>query len=202
MLATIIEYRNLESGEHIRRTSMLTRIMIMQMLTKQKYRNTLLTGNYNSMIKATALHDIGKIGISDTVLLKPGRLTDEEFETMKEHSIIGRQIVDSIAGTLPDDDMYLKYCREICNYHHEQWDGGGYPEGLKGEEIPLSARILSIVDVYDALVNTRCYKPPFSHEDALKIITDSRGKQFDPDLVDILLEVSGQFRDLEETLRD
>ena len=202
VLATIIEYRNLESGEHIRRTSLLTQIMVTRMLTKPKYRGVLLSGNFNSMIKATALHDIGKIGISDSILLKPGRLTEEEFEIMKTHATIGGEIVDSISEALPDDDMYLKYCKEICKFHHEQWDGNGYPTGLKGEEIPLSARILSIVDVYDALVNPRCYKPPFSHEDALKIITDSSGRQFDPDLVEILLEVSDKFWELEETLQD
>ncbi|MCL2391151.1 MAG: response regulator [Oscillospiraceae bacterium] len=202
ILATIIEYRNLESGAHIRRTTLLTEILIAKMLEMEKFRTTLLAENVLSLIKASALHDIGKIGISDNILLKPGKLSPEEFDIIKAHTSIGNQIIDNISATLPDTDMYLKHANDICHYHHERWDGLGYPCGLKGEEIPLSARIISIVDVYDALVNPRCYKGAYSHDVSLKIIAEGRGSQFDPDLVDIIPEVSAVFRSIEESYRD
>ena len=202
VLATIIEYRNLESGEHIRRTSMLTQIIVNRLLTVPGYREELLAGNTKSLVQATALHDIGKIGIPDSVLLKPGKLTDEEFEIMKTHAEIGGSIIDSIAEALPDNDNYLKYCKEICHFHHEQWGGRGYPTGLKGADIPLSARILSIVDVYDALVNPRVYKPAMTHEEAMGIIIDGSGTQFDPGIVDVLKDISEEFWTLEQSMRD
>jgi len=155
-----------------------------------------------SLIKASALHDIGKIGISDGILLKPGKLTPDEFDVIKTHTTIGSQIIENIAATLPDNDMYLKYANDICHYHHERWDGAGYPCGLKGEELPLSARIISVVDVYDALVSPRCYKPAFPHDVSLDIITEGRGTQFDPDIVDLLPELSAIFKSVEESHRD
>jgi len=198
VLATIIEYRNLESGAHIRRTTLLTEALVAKMFNVEKFKTALLAENIHSLIKASALHDIGKIGIPDSVLLKPGKLTNEEFDMMKTHTTVGSEIIDSIAATLPDNDLYLKYARDICHYHHERWDGKGYPSGLKGEEIPLSARIISIVDVYDALVNPRCYKPAYSHDVSLGIIVEGRGTQFDPDVVDILPDISEVFSQLEK----
>jgi len=202
VLATIIEYRNLESGAHIRRTTLLTEVIVAMMLDKERFRDALLAENVLSLIKASALHDIGKIGISDSILLKPGRLTPDEFDVIKTHTTIGSQIIDSIAATLPDNDSYLKYAKEICNYHHERWDGTGYPSGLKGEDIPLSSRIISIVDVYDALVSPRCYKGAYPHDVSLEIIMEGRGTQFDPDIVDVLPEISAMFRSIEESHRD
>lgn len=199
-MATIIEYRNLESGTHIRRTSMLTEILLEQMLSKKKYRDTLLSLKYHSIIKAVALHDIGKVGIPDSILLKPGKLTAEEFEKVKLHSTIGGNIIDSIAKNTADDAMYLKHCSEICHYHHERWDGKGYPAGLMGEDIPLSARVLSVVDVYDALVNVRCYKSAFTHAEAISLLEEGAGTQFDPDIIEILLEVESDFAELEQKL--
>ena len=202
VLATIIEYRNLESGAHIRRTMLLTEAIIAKMQEMEKFDSVLGEFNIHSLIKASALHDIGKIGVPDGVLLKPGKLSEEEFDIMKTHTTIGSQVIDSIASTLPDSDNYLKYAKDICHYHHERWDGKGYPAGLKGEEIPLAARILSVVDVYDALVSPRCYKPPFSHEDSLKIILEGRGTQFDPEIVDLLVEVTDDFIQIEESFEN
>ena len=202
VLATIIEYRNLESGDHIRRTTLLTEALVSKMITTEKFAAALSAENIHSMVKASALHDIGKIGIPDSVLLKPGKLTAEEFDVIKTHTTIGAEIIDSISNTLTDDDMYLKYARDICLHHHERWDGRGYPHGLKGDEIPLSARIISFVDVYDALVSQRCYKDAISHEDSLGIILEGRGAQFDPDIVDIIPEVSEKFQQIESSYGD
>jgi putative two-component system response regulator len=202
VLATIIEYRNLESGSHIRRTTLLAETLAMRMLTVDKFKSALLNENVHSLIKASALHDIGKIGIPDGILLKPGKLSDQEFNIIKTHTTIGSDIIDSIAGSLPDNDMYLKYARDICHYHHERWDGKGYPKGLKGEEIPLSARMISIVDVFDALVNPRCYKAAYTYDLSLDIIQDGRGTQFDPDIVDLLPSIFPAFRNIEENFCD
>ncbi|MCL2147174.1 MAG: response regulator [Synergistaceae bacterium] len=199
-LATIIEYRSIESGEHIKRTSELLKTMVNYMLTMPKYNKTLMELNYNAIVKASPLHDIGKVGIPDSILLKPGKLTEEEFEVMKTHSEIGARIIDSI--NMEGNELYLRHCREICKFHHERWDGKGYPDKLFEEEIPLSARMVSIVDVYDALVSPRCYKKSMSHEKALEIIKEGRGSQFDPYLIDIFLEVERQFERLHMELRD
>jgi len=202
VLATIIEYRSLESGAHIRRTTLLTEAIISNMLSIDSFKSALMAENIHSLIKASALHDIGKISISDSILLKPGKLTQEEFDIMKTHTDNGKDIIDSIAATLPDSDMYLKYAKDICHSHHERWDGKGYPRGLKGEEIPLAARIVSIVDVYDALVNPRCYKEAFSQELSLNMIMEGRGTQFDPNIVDLIPSVSSLFQSIEESHRD
>jgi len=199
-LATIIEYRSFESGEHIRRTTLFAEILIARMLKIEKFRPQLTAGNIASFIKASTLHDIGKIGVPDHILLKPGKLTPEEFDVIKTHTTFGGLVIDKIAESLPDDDMYLKYAREICLFHHERWDGNGYPYGLKAEEIPLSARIVSIIDVYDALVNQRCYKDAFSFEESMNIIMEGRGTQFDPDLVDLFPEVAEVFRTIDTSV--
>ena len=202
VLATIIEYRSLETGDHIRRTTLLTETTINKMLSDGALKEALRTENINSIIKASALHDIGKIGISDSILLKPGKLTPEEFDIIKTHTTIGNNIIDSIASTLPDNDMYLKHAQEICHYHHERWDGNGYPRGLKGEEIPIAARTLSIVDVYDALVSPRCYKSAYSHEESLRIIMEGSGTQFDPNICALLPSLSEEFLKVSEGYRD
>jgi len=202
VLATIIEYRNLESGAHIRRTTLLTDVLITKMLEDERFKDALSNESLVSLIKASALHDIGKIGIPDGILLKPGRLTPEEFDIIKTHTTVGSQIIDSISETLPDNDQYLKYANEICHFHHERWDGTGYPTGLAGDEIPLSARVISIVDVYDALTSPRCYKEAYSHEVSLGILKEGRGTQFDPNIVDIISKVESEFRKIEEAYRD
>ena len=202
VLATIIEYRNLESGAHIRRTTLLTDALISKMLEHDNFKSALKKFNIASLIKASALHDIGKIGIPDGVLLKPGKLNDEEFNMIKTHTTVGSHIIDSISENLPDNDNFLQYAKDICHHHHERWDGRGYPGGLAGEDIPLAARVVSIVDVYDALVSPRCYKDPFSHDVSFGIIKDGRGTQFDPNLVDIIEEVAEDFKKIQEEYKD
>ncbi|MCL2126550.1 MAG: response regulator [Oscillospiraceae bacterium] len=202
VLATIIEYRSLESGAHIQRTTLLTEAIIAKMLSMESFRPALMAENIHSLIKASALHDIGKIGIADSILLKPARLTQEEFEVIKTHTSLGNDIIDSIAATLPDSDLYLKYAKDICHCHHERWDGKGYPRGLVGEDIPLAARIVSVVDVYDALVSPRCYKGAYTQEVSLNIIMEGRGTQFDPNIVDIVPEIAPLFWNIEESHRD
>lgn len=193
-MAAMIEYRNLESGQHVQRTCQFTKVLIENLMLKSKHYDTLVKLDYNTIIKSTALHDIGKIGIPDNILLKPGALTSEEFEIVKTHTTIGSDIIDSLLTK--ENVLYLRHCRDICRSHHEYWNGKGYPDGLSGTDIPFSARILAIADVYDALVSSRVYKPPFSHNEARDIIAGNRGIQFDPDVVDAFLEVEEKFRTL------
>ena len=190
-MATIIEYRNLESGQHVQRVTVLTKKLINHLLTKPKFFTELTENNYEIIIKAVPLHDVGKIGIPDNILLKPGALTDEEFAVIKTHTSIGSDIIDSML--LIEDEMYSRHSRDICRHHHERWDGKGYPDGLSGKAIPLSARIVAVVDVYDALVSPRVYKPPFTHEDAMKIIESGAGSQFDPEIIAAVIEIEDEF---------
>ncbi len=187
MLAALIEFRDLESGYHVKRTKFLVDQLINEMLNIPRFFTELHELDYEKIINAAPMHDIGKIAIPDSILLKPGKLTESEFEIVKKHTTIGAEIMDRILGGF--DDVYYRHCREICLYHHERWDGTGYPTGRKGKDIPLSARIISVTDVYDALVSKRPYKEPFDHDVALKIIKDGSGTQFDPDIVNAFLRL-------------
>ncbi len=191
-MANIIEYRNLESGQHVKRTRHLAEIMVNRLVMDPRFEDELRDLDVDIMVKAVPLHDVGKIGIADDILLKPGKLTPEEFEVIKTHTTIGSDIIDSML--VQDNSAYLRHCRDICRYHHERWDGKGYPDGLSGREIPLSARIMAVVDVYDALTSERVYKPPFSHEKAVGIILEGAGTQFDANLVDVMLKMQEYFR--------
>jgi len=186
-VASFIEDRSIESGEHVKRTSKLTGIIAELLLDNPLFRDELLEKDYNIMIKATPLHDVGKIAVPDEILLKPGKLTPEEFGTMETHTTKGSEMIKQMQLD-EEEDLYLRHCYDICRYHHERWDGKGYPDGLSGTDIPLSARIVSIVDVYDALVSQRVYKPPFSHEEAMRIIAEDAGKKFDAEIVKELLK--------------
>jgi putative two-component system response regulator len=157
------------------------------------YREETAGWNHNLLLQSCQLHDVGKISISDSVLKKPGKLTDEEFEDMKRHTSFGRQIVEKIE-TLTKESEFLEYAKLFAASHHEKWDGTGYPDGLKGHQIPLLGRIMAIADVYDALVSVRPYKKAFSHEEAVEIIIKGSGTQFDPALVAIFEKIEGKFR--------
>jgi putative two-component system response regulator len=191
-MANLIEYRSLESGLHVKRTKDLARVLTMQLVRSGgAYGKELQAGNPNTLVKAVPLHDIGKIGIPDHILLKPGRLTPEEFSIIETHTVIGGQVIQSLIEAGEDD--YLKHCYNICRFHHERWDGKGYPDKLAGGNIPLAARIVAVVDVYDALVSERCYKKALTHEEAVGIIKEGAGSQFDPEIVRTLLAVEEQF---------
>jgi putative two-component system response regulator len=195
-LANIIEYRNLESGSHVKRTQFFCEALSNYLLESNSvYAEELRKLEPDIIVKAMALHDVGKIGIPDKILLKPGKLDINEFEIMKTHTTVGKNIVEEMMKGVKDkDSIYLIHCRAIAWSHHERFDGKGYPQGLKGAEIPLAARIASLSDVYDALVCARVYKPAFSYEEAVRIIREGRGTQFDPVLTDAVLQIQDRFQ--------
>src|SRR5574344_520101 len=183
-LASALEGRDVESGDHVKRICNITNVFLKSLcISHPEY--TLTDEKIKLITKAAALHDIGKIAIPDAILLKPesaGRLTKEEFEVMKTHTTEGCKILDSIPG-FKDTKMY-PYCYQICRSHHERFDGKGYPDGLKGNDIPIAAQIVSVADVYDALICKRVYKPAFTHEVAVKMINDGDCGCFNPDLLE------------------
>ena len=191
-LADVIESRDIETGEHIKRTKKYVQILIEQMQKEDKYKIVLSEEYANNIINAAPLHDIGKIVVSDLILCKPGKLTDEEFEKMKIHTTKGGEIINNILNDL-GNDSFLKVAYEIAMHHHEKWNGKGYPYGLSGDDIPLAARIMAIADVFDALVAERVYKKPIPIDEAINIIINESGTHFDPNLVEIFKECIGDF---------
>jgi len=178
------ESRDDDTGAHIERTSNFCKIIADKLFEAGLYPMIVDESYSDNISKASPLHDIGKIGIKDAILLKPGRLTDDEFAIMKTHVTIGYETLASVGEFYPEN-KFISTGIEIARYHHEKWDGSGYTEGLSGDSIPLAARIMAISDVYDALRSRRVYKEPFSHEKTTEIILEGRGKHFDPILVDI-----------------
>ena len=191
-LAAVIETRDVGTGEHVIRTKKYVGMIAREMQKYPKYKN-ILTNKYIKQIENSApLHDVGKIAVRDAILLKPGRLTPEEFDEMKKHSAKGGEMINNIFSNL-DDDEFFKIAYDIAVSHHEKWDGTGYPNGLKGEEIPLSGRIMAIADVYDALTSKRVYKDSMPPEKAFDIIVEGRGTHFDPDIIDIVITIKDKF---------
>lgn len=185
MLANMTSYRDQETGGHIKRTSYFTEAIVEELLRVNRP-GYYLGQEYATAIKKSAkLHDIGKVSIADSILLKPAKLTPEEFDVIKLHTTIGASILDNAIDDLGETSAFLEVAREIIIAHHEKWNGAGYPNHLSGSEIPLSARIMAIVDVYDALTSRRPYKDPFSHETAIDIIHADTGTHFDPVLIQI-----------------
>lgn len=193
ILGTVVEYRNLESGEHVRRVKSFTRILAWQLM-KEYPEYGLDEKQVERIASASALHDVGKIAIPDAILLKPGRLTADEFEFMKSHTLRGCDILNNITGAWDED--YGKVCYEICRSHHERYDGKGYPDGLVGEEIPISAQIVSIADVYDALVSERVYKSAYTKEEAFHMIISGECGVFSPKLLECLRKSKKEFEEL------
>ena len=191
ILSQIVEFRNGESGLHVLHINILTQLLLEKLMRKSE--NYDLSWSQQHMIAtASALHDIGKIGIDEKILNKPGKLTKEEFEAMKQHTIIGARMLDSLE--MYHDEEMMKYAYEICRWHHERYDGKGYPDGLKGEEIPISAQVVSLADVYDALVSDRVYKKAYSHEKAMEMILNGECGMFNPLLLECLVEIQDKVR--------
>lgn len=191
-LAKLAESRDQDTGLHLERMREYCRILADELSHWRKFSDR-IDGEYAQLIYLTSpLHDIGKVGIPDRVLLKPGRLTDEEFEAMKQHTVYGGQTLDAAVRAHPEA-AFLAMAREIALTHHERYDGRGYPNGLAGEQIPLCGRITALADVYDALTTKRVYKQAYSHQTARTLIVEGRGTQFDPDIVDAFLAREGEF---------
>jgi len=192
VLAGIVENRDKLTGEHIQRTTSYIGIMIEAMVVRGLYVDEMKGWDFDVVISSARMHDLGKIVVTDLILNKPGKLTEDEFEIIKTHAAEGEKIIDDIIKE-SGDEAFLQNAKLFAGYHHERWDGTGYPRGLKGTDIPLQGRIMAIADVYDALVSERSYKKAFTHEKAVEIILESRGKQFDPKIVDVFNDVNGLF---------
>lgn len=186
VLADMVESRDKCTGDHVRRTAAYTKIIMEEMRKKGFYKEQLTDEFISDVFQSAPLHDIGKIQVRDAILNKPGKLTDEEFQEMKQHTTAGRDIISKAIATVPVSG-YLSEAGNLAEYHHEKWNGTGYPNGLAGEEIPLSARIMAVADVFDALVSKRSYKKPFTYEEAFDIIRDGAGTHFDPKVAEAFL---------------
>lgn len=191
-LAQLTETRDIETGRHLERIGMYTKVIATELKNHPIHKDQVTSQFINHLTLSSVLHDIGKVGIEDAVLRKKGIYTDEERKTMQAHTIIGASTIDKVADKYPFMG-FLKMASEIARYHHEKWDGTGYPEGLKGEDIPLSARIVAIADVFDALISERYYKPKYSFEESKRIILESSGKHFDPVIVEAFLKHEAEF---------
>lgn len=194
-MAALAEYRDPETGGHIQRTKNYVRTMAQRLRSDPRFKPILTDEVIDLLYLSAPLHDIGKVGIRDHILLKPGKLTDDEFEEMKKHTVYGRDALRVAADKL-GDNSFLRFAMEIAYSHQEKWDGSGYPEGLKGEDIPVSGRLMALADVYDALISKRVYKPPFTHQRAVEIILQGKGAHFDPGMVDAFMEIQEDFRQI------
>ncbi|MDC7221140.1 MAG: HD domain-containing protein [Spirochaetales bacterium] len=192
-LAKLAEYRDTDTGEHLLRIQAFTELLARRMMEKKIHDGYISEAYIQDLGLSSILHDIGKVGISDSILLKKAPLTEEEFEKIKKHPLLGEDVIKEIDKNISGRSLY-QLGKEIAGHHHEKWDGSGYPDGLKGIEIPLSARIVALVDVYDALTSERPYKKAFPHKKALEIILEGKGTHFDPQITDVFLESSDDFK--------
>lgn len=196
-LSTVVEFRDLESGEHINRIKGFTRILLNYVM--EYYKEYEITQEQKEkIVQASVMHDVGKIAIPDHILLKPGKLTDEEFEIMKQHTVKGCDIINTISFI--DDKEFFQYCYEICRHHHERYDGRGYPDRLEGENIPISAQVVSLADVYDALVSERVYKKAFTPDQAYEMIQAGQCGAFSPKILECFKMAKGEFEELKKSL--
>ncbi len=194
-IANLVDNRNNMMGEHVKRTAQIVKMLALQ-LQKQGYEQETLTDrDIEHLYLAAPLHDIGKIKISDNILFKPGRLTEEEFDTMKTHTVFGREVLQEMLAGIEDPEFIQMAC-DVAAYHHEKYNGKGYPEGLAGEDIPLCARIMAVADVYDALKEPRCYKEAFPLEEVYEIMQDDAGSHFDPAIIKAFMEIREEIEKL------
>jgi len=202
-MASLAETRDNDTGNHIRRTQFYVRALAEKLRHHSRFRSFLDNDKTIDLIfKSAPLHDIGKVGIPDHILLKPGRFTEEEFEIMKTHCTKGRDSIMAAEQRLGFELPFLSFAKEIAYSHQEKWDGTGYPEGLSGDDIPISGRLMAIADVYDALICRRVYKEGMSHEKAVGIIAEGKGAHFDPDMVDAFVEIADEFRQIAKRYED
>jgi len=201
-MGALAESRDPETGNHIRRTQRYVKALAVELSKHDQYKAFLTPDVITSLHKSAPLHDIGKVGVKDSILLKPGKLTFEEFEEMKLHTTYGRDALAAAEKSIDSADNFLIFAKEIAYSHQEKWDGSGYPEGLAGQDIPLSARLMAVADVYDALINKRVYKAAFSHEKAVDIIVEGKGKHFEPLLVDCFLKIVDEFKQIAKEFSD
>lgn len=202
VMASLAETRDADTGNHIRRTQNYVAALAWHLQAHPRFVHYLSEPNIATLFKSAPLHDIGKVGIPDRILLKPGRLTAEEFEIMKTHTTLGFDAIEQAEQALGISVGFLNCAKEIALSHQEKWDGSGYPQGLAGEDIPISARLMALADVYDALISRRVYKEPMTHGEAVDIIVAGRGKHFDPDIVDAFMEIKESFREIAERYAD
>ncbi|WP_319244869.1 HD domain-containing phosphohydrolase [uncultured Propionivibrio sp.] len=187
-LAHLAETRDYETGKHIQRTQEYVRVLAAHLTTNPRFASTLTPGYIDTLVRSAPLHDIGKVGIPDHILLKPGRLTDAEREIMKTHTTLGSNAIATAEEEASTDVAFLAQAKEIARWHHERWDGKGYPDGLSGEGIPISARLMALADVFDALISRRIYKDAIDFSSVRDIIIAEQGKQFDPDVAQVFLD--------------
>jgi putative two-component system response regulator len=200
-LAALAETRDPETGQHIKRTQEYIRELALELRNNKEYKDILTDEYIDLLYKSAPLHDIGKVGIRDSILLKPGKLTEEEFEEMKKHTIYGGESLMVGIKEL-GEESFLTLAKEIALTHHEKWDGSGYPMGLSKQEIPISGRLMALSDVYDALISKRVYKGAFTHDEAKKIILESKGTHFDPDVVDAFIKREHKFIEIMEKFKN
>ena len=200
-LAKLADSRDPETGHHLERISLYSTRLASALRRYPRYRNIVTPAFVRHIGISSALHDIGKVGVPDAILLKPGRLSPPERTKIEEHTQIGGACLEEIERRLGGSN-FLEMARQIAFSHHERWDGSGYPHGIAGEQIPLAARIVSIADVYDALASKRCYKPAMAHEECVECIREAAGTQFDPSLVEVFLSIEAEFREISERFRD
>jgi putative two-component system response regulator len=201
-MASLAETRDNETGNHLRRTQHYVAALARHLRAHPRFAEVLTADNIDLLFKSAPLHDIGKVGVADRVLLKPGTLDAKEFDEMKLHPVVGRDTIAAVEAYLGGSDGFLQFAREIAYSHQEKWDGSGYPEGLRGDDIPVSARLMAVADVYDALISKRVYKPALSHEEALNIMRDGCGTHFDPDVFDAFMQIEAEFRDIARRFQD
>ena len=202
-MASLAETRDNDTGNHIRRTQFYVRALAEKLRNHERFRHILDNDQtIDLLFKSAPLHDIGKVGIPDQILLKPGRFTDEEFEIMKTHTALGRDAIVAAERRLGLELPFLSYAKEIAYSHQEKWDGTGYPEGLSGDDIPICGRLMAIADVYDALICRRVYKEGMLHDKAVGIIVEGKGSHFDPDMVDAFVEIADQFVEIAKRYED
>ncbi len=192
-LARLAEMRDSETGNHLRRTQAYVRALGKKLRAHPRFADFLTARTIELLAKSAPLHDIGKVGIPDYILRKPGKLTPDEWEIMKTHARLGSDAIEQAERDIERPVEFLTLAKEIAHWHHERWDGGGYPDGLAGEAIPIGARLMALADVFDAIISSRVYKPSYPFEQARDIIANERGRQFDPDVVDAFLSIYGDF---------